>query len=99
MYAVSIGSGDPWGSFSTGNSHNGAIVGLGSGRTSLRDIIDGTSNSLLIGEAVWNIPDYYITSGQSPGKSPLAINPVPDIYNHPSTLTAVVTAVDNESRP
>ncbi len=67
-YAVSTGSGDPWGSLATGNPHNGAIVGPGSGRTGLRDITDGASNTLLIGEAAWNLPDYLFTSGPCAGQ-------------------------------
>ena len=67
-YAVSTGSGDPWGSFATGNAHNGAIVGPGSGKTQMRDITDGTSNTLLAGEAAWNLPDYLFTSGPCAGQ-------------------------------
>lgn len=67
-YAVSTGSGDPWGTLATGNPHNGAIVGIGSGKTSMRDMTDGTSNTLLIGEAAWNIPDYLFTSGPCTGQ-------------------------------
>lgn len=67
-YAVNTGSGDPWGALSTGNPHNGAIVGPGSGKTGMRDITDGTSNTLLIGEAAWNIPDYLFTSGPCAGQ-------------------------------
>jgi prepilin-type N-terminal cleavage/methylation domain-containing protein len=67
-YAVSTGSGDPWGSLATGNPHNGAIVGPSSGRTGLRDVTDGASNTLLIGEAAWNIPDYLFTSGPCAGQ-------------------------------
>jgi prepilin-type N-terminal cleavage/methylation domain-containing protein len=67
-YAVSTGSGDPWGSLATGNAHNGAIVGPGSGRTQMRDITDGTSNTLMVGEAAWNLPDYLFTSGPCAGQ-------------------------------
>jgi prepilin-type N-terminal cleavage/methylation domain-containing protein len=67
-YAVSTGSGNPWGSLATGNAHNGAIVGPGSGRTQMRDITDGTSNTLLVGEAAWNLPDYLFTSGPCSGQ-------------------------------
>lgn len=67
-YAVSTGSGDPWGSLATGDPHNGAIVGPGSGKTQMRDIIDGTSNTLLVGEAAWNLPDYLFTSGPCSGQ-------------------------------
>jgi prepilin-type N-terminal cleavage/methylation domain-containing protein len=67
-YAVSTGSGDPWGTLATGNPHNGAIVGPMSGRTGMRDIVDGTSNTLMVGEAAWNIPDYLFTSGPCSGQ-------------------------------
>lgn len=67
-YAVSTGSGDPWGSFATRNPHNGAIVGPASGKTQMRDITDGTSNTLLVGEAAWNLPDYLFTSGPCSGQ-------------------------------
>lgn len=67
-YAVSTGSGDPWGSFATGNPHNGTIVGPGSGKTQMRDITDGSSNTLLAGEAAWNLPDYLFTSGPCSGQ-------------------------------
>lgn len=67
-YAVSTGSGDPWGTLATGNPLNGAIVNPGSGKTSLRDITDGASNTLLVGEAAWNLPDYYFTSGPCSGQ-------------------------------
>lgn len=67
-YAVSTGSGDPWGTLAAGNPHNGAIVSPASGRTSLRDITDGTSNTLLAGEAAWNLPDYLFTSGPCSGQ-------------------------------
>jgi prepilin-type N-terminal cleavage/methylation domain-containing protein len=60
-YAVSTGSGDPWGSV-TGTPHNGAIVEHGSGITAMRDILDGTSCTLLSGEAHWSIGDYFFTS-------------------------------------
>ncbi|MBL8815788.1 MAG: DUF1559 domain-containing protein [Planctomyces sp.] len=67
-YAICTGSGDPWGSVATGNPHNGAIVNPASGRTAMRDITDGTSNTLLVGEAAWNLPDYLFTSGPCAGQ-------------------------------
>ena len=65
-YAVCIGSGDAWGSATS--PHNGAIVAPTYGRTRMRDIIDGTSSTLLIGESDWNLPDYLYTSGPCAGQ-------------------------------
>jgi prepilin-type N-terminal cleavage/methylation domain-containing protein len=67
-YAFCTGSGDPWGTLATGNPHNGAIVNPACGKTSMRDITDGTSNTLLTGEAAWNLPDYLFTSGPCAGQ-------------------------------
>jgi prepilin-type N-terminal cleavage/methylation domain-containing protein len=67
-YAVSTGSGDPWGTFATGNPHNGAIVNSGSGITGMRDLVDGTTNTLLAGESAWNLGDYLFTSGPCNGQ-------------------------------
>ncbi len=67
-YAVCTGSGDPWGTLATGNPLNGAIVNPGSGKTSIRDITDGTSNTFLVGESAWNLPDYLFTSGPCAGQ-------------------------------
>lgn len=67
-YAVSIGSGDPWGTQASGAPHNGAIVNAGTGSTSLRDITDGTTNTLLAGESAWNFADYLFTSGPCNGQ-------------------------------
>jgi prepilin-type N-terminal cleavage/methylation domain-containing protein len=67
-YAVSTGSGDPWGTFASGNPHNGAIVNTGSGTTRFRDILDGTSHTLLAGESAWNIGDYLFTFGPCQGQ-------------------------------
>jgi prepilin-type N-terminal cleavage/methylation domain-containing protein/prepilin-type processing-associated H-X9-DG protein len=66
-YAVCIGSQDPWGTFATGAPHNGAIVNTGSGMTRMRDIIDGTSTTFLVGESAWNIADYLWSSAPSSG--------------------------------
>jgi prepilin-type N-terminal cleavage/methylation domain-containing protein len=67
-YAVSTGSGNPWGTLATGNPHNGAIVNTGSGRTRMADILDGTSQTLLAGESAWNFADYMFTSGPCAGQ-------------------------------
>jgi prepilin-type N-terminal cleavage/methylation domain-containing protein/prepilin-type processing-associated H-X9-DG protein len=67
-YAVSTGSGDPWGTFANGNPHNGAIVNIGSGTTGFRDILDGTSNTVLAGESAWNLPDYHFRFGPCAGQ-------------------------------
>ena len=67
-YAVCTGSTDPYGTVGSGNPNNGAIVNAGSGSTSLRDIADGTSNTILGGESAWNFPDYLFTSGPCNGQ-------------------------------
>ncbi len=67
-YAVSTGSGDPWGTQASGAPNNGAIVNAGTGSTSMRDMTDGTSNTLLAGESAWNFPDYTFTSGPCVGQ-------------------------------
>lgn len=50
---------------------NGALVYTDSagGKTSFRDIIDGPSNTLLIGETAYNLPDYLFSSGDCVGQS------------------------------
>jgi prepilin-type N-terminal cleavage/methylation domain-containing protein len=67
-YAVSTGSGDPYGTVASLAPNNGAIINAGSGSTSMRDITDGTSNTLLAGESAWNFPDYMFTSGTCSGQ-------------------------------
>ena len=66
-YAVCIGSGDPWGSATS--PHNGAIVNPSFGKTRMRDIVDGTSSTLLIGESDWSLADYLYSSGPCAGQS------------------------------
>lgn len=67
-YAISSGSGDPWGTQASGAPNNGAIVNAGTGSTSMRDITDGTSNTFLGGESAWNFADYMFTSGPCSGQ-------------------------------
>jgi len=67
-YAVSTGSGDPWGTFATGTPNNGAVINTGSGLVRFRDITDGLSLTFLAGESDWNIPDYMFTSGPCLGQ-------------------------------
>ncbi len=67
-YAFSSGTDDPYGTDVLGNPNNGAIVNGASQPTALRDIVDGTSNTLLGGEAHWNFKDYTFTSGPCSGQ-------------------------------
>jgi len=61
-YAFSSGSGDPWG------LSNGAIASANSPQTSFSTIIDGTSNTFMLGESHWNFKDYLWTSGPCSGQ-------------------------------
>jgi prepilin-type N-terminal cleavage/methylation domain-containing protein len=68
-YAVNIGSVDynQYWAFIPGIPRpnlNGAIVYTDSvaGKTSMKDFIDGTSNTLLVGETAYNLPDYLFSS-------------------------------------
>ncbi len=70
-YAVNTGTGDPYGptsATSTTPKCNGAIIPTYSGITRMRDFVDGTSNTALVGESAWNISDYMITSGSCAGQ-------------------------------
>ncbi len=67
-YAVCSGTGDSWGSLVGGPPHNGAIIHPNDGVTRMRDMIDGTSQTLMVGESDWNIPDYLFTSGPCSGQ-------------------------------
>jgi prepilin-type N-terminal cleavage/methylation domain-containing protein/prepilin-type processing-associated H-X9-DG protein len=67
-YAVSTGTRDPWGTPASGSPHNGAIVNATSGRTRLADVRDGTSQTLMVGESAWSMPDYLFTSGPCSGQ-------------------------------
>ena len=72
-YAASIGSRDydQYWAFSARPrpSLNGAIVYTDTveGRTGFRDITDGTSQTLMIGETAYNLPDYLFSSGDCAG--------------------------------
>ncbi len=57
-YAVSTGSLSAWGPI-----HNGAIIGHDKGSTALRDILDGTSNTFMVGELNYGLKNYNFTSG------------------------------------
>ncbi len=67
-YAGSSGSGDPWGTRTTGNANNGLIVNLHSGPVRFGDVTDGLSSTLLVGESAWNFPDYVFSSGPCLGQ-------------------------------
>ena len=51
-------------------SQDGAIVYTNSkdGKTAFRDFTDGTTNTLLIGETAYNLPDYTFRSGECAGE-------------------------------
>jgi prepilin-type N-terminal cleavage/methylation domain-containing protein len=87
-YAVNIGSLDynPYWSFygSPRPNLNGPIVYTDSvaGKTAMRDVIDGTSNTLLVGETAYNLPDYLFSAsadcaGQSRYSFTYWANPYP----------------------
>jgi len=75
-YAVCMGSDDynPYWSYIPGASRpelNGAVVYTDSvsGSTQFRDFLDGTSNTLMVGETAYNLPDYTFSSGTCIGDS------------------------------
>jgi prepilin-type N-terminal cleavage/methylation domain-containing protein len=86
-YAVNIGSVDfnqYWSFFGLPRpALNGPIVYTDSspGRTSMASITDGTSNTLMIGETAYNLPDYLFRSGNCVGESRYSftywVNPFP----------------------
>lgn len=73
-YAVNVGSEDYnqyWSFFGDPKPIlNGPIVYTDSnpGRTSMRDIIDGTSSTMMVGESAYNLPDYIYSSGDCMGE-------------------------------
>ncbi|MGE3315254.1 MAG: DUF1559 domain-containing protein [Planctomycetaceae bacterium] len=67
-YAWSSGSGDPWGTISSGAPNNGVITNAGSEVTKFESVYDGLSYTFLAGEAAWIFPDYTFTSGPCTGQ-------------------------------
>jgi prepilin-type N-terminal cleavage/methylation domain-containing protein/prepilin-type processing-associated H-X9-DG protein len=61
-YAFSTGALDPWG------ANNGAIATASTPQTNFASILDGTSNTLMVGESHWNFKDYTFTSGPCNGQ-------------------------------
>jgi prepilin-type N-terminal cleavage/methylation domain-containing protein len=61
-YAFSTGSLDPWA------ANNGAIANASTPQTNFASILDGTSNTLMLGESTWTIKDYLFTSGPCNGQ-------------------------------
>lgn len=68
-YAPNVGS-LPYSQYAPRPEQNGPIVYTNSvaGRTRFRDITDGASNTLMIGESAYNLPDYRFTSGPCEGQ-------------------------------
>jgi prepilin-type N-terminal cleavage/methylation domain-containing protein len=62
-YAVSTGTRSAWGPI-----HDGVIVGHDKGPTALRDILDGTSNTFMLGELDYGLRNYNFTSGPCAGQ-------------------------------
>ncbi|MCA9056399.1 MAG: DUF1559 domain-containing protein [Planctomycetaceae bacterium] len=68
-YAVCSGSGDPWTpAFYPGPENNGVFTNGKSKVVRMRDIVDGTSNTLMAGDSAWNFPDYLFSSGSCAGQ-------------------------------
>ena len=95
-YAACSGSGDPWGPTPTATppvpANNGAITNGKSGAISFRDLTDGLSNTLVIGESSWSFPDYLFTSGPCLGQQRWGFthwaSPYPSATHH-STMGGV----------
>lgn len=68
-YAVSTGTLDPFGPEGGGPPNTGVIISGKSGKVRMRDIVDGTSRTLLAGESAWNFDDYKFTSGPCNGQA------------------------------
>ncbi|MFI4876615.1 MAG: DUF1559 domain-containing protein [Blastopirellula sp. JB062] len=70
-YAVNVGSEMAQSYTGAGQALNGAIVYSISSpsKTAFRDMTDGTSNTLLVGESAYNLPDYTFSSGDCMGDS------------------------------
>jgi prepilin-type N-terminal cleavage/methylation domain-containing protein len=66
-YGACSGNLSPWGPPSQ-PPNNGMVTNGASGAVSFRDVTDGLSNTLMIGEAAWNYPDYLFTSGPCVGQ-------------------------------
>ena len=67
-YAGCSGNGDPWGTRASASPNTGLIVNLDSGPIRMKDVTDGMSTTLLVGESAWNFPDYVFASGACAGQ-------------------------------
>lgn len=61
-YAVCVGSMSCW-----GRIHNGAIVGHDKGSFGFDDVLDGTAQTLMVGELDYGLQNYHFTSGACVG--------------------------------
>ncbi|GAB4154328.1 MAG: DUF1559 domain-containing protein [Planctomycetaceae bacterium] len=61
-YAVNTGSGSGW------SIHNGPIIAHDQGSTRMRDITDGTANTLMVGELNYGLKNYMFRSGPCAGQ-------------------------------
>jgi prepilin-type N-terminal cleavage/methylation domain-containing protein len=62
-YAVSTGSDSVF-----AGQHNGMFRGAGRGYVGISDVLDGTSNTLMIGELNFGLENYFFTSGPCQGR-------------------------------